>query len=229
MKAVNLIPADQRRAGGSRLQDVGGPTLGLIGVLILALVVVVAYVTLSNGVAHRRAELARVQAQVTVAQQRAAALKPYGDVAAIRDRSIATVRQLAGARFDWTGLLGELSRRVPADVTLVSLTGDVSSATPAGAPAPGGGAQSSGPSLKLGGCTSDHSEVGRLMERLGSIPGVGDVQLGTSSKGDAATGSSGGAGCPRADRFDLTLTLTPAPVAPATGATAPASTPPTAS
>ena len=39
---------------------------------------------------------------------------------------VQTVRDLAGSRFDWEQALRDLSRAVPADVTLKSLTGDIS-------------------------------------------------------------------------------------------------------
>ena len=48
---------------------------------------------------------------------------------------VQTVRDLAGSRFDWEQALRDLSRAIPADVTLRSLTGDI--ATGAG----GGGSQ----------------------------------------------------------------------------------------
>ena len=41
-----------------------------------------------------------------------------------------TVRDLAGSRFDWEQALRDLSRAIPADVTLRQLTGDI--ATDAG-------------------------------------------------------------------------------------------------
>ena len=43
---------------------------------------------------------------------------------------VQTVRDLAGSRFDWEQALRDLSRAIPADVTLTSLTGDI--ATDAG-------------------------------------------------------------------------------------------------
>ena len=38
---------------------------------------------------------------------------------------VQTVRDLAGSRFDWEQALRDLSRAVPADVTLKSLAGDI--------------------------------------------------------------------------------------------------------
>jgi Tfp pilus assembly protein PilN len=216
MKAVNLIPADERRSGGAGvLNDLSGPTLGLLGALVIALVVVVAFVTVSNGVAERRDDLTRIETNAAAAEQRAAALKPYGDVAALRDRTVASIRTLAAQRFDWPALLGELSRRVPADVTLTAMNG--SAGATGAAATTGAGA----PSVQLSGCTSDHAAVARLMERLRAVRGVADVTLATSTKGSAKADQS--SGCPRRDQFDLALMLgTAAPVA--VGATAPTTT-----
>jgi Tfp pilus assembly protein PilN len=217
MRAVNLIPAEERRSGRSALlSGVGGPTLGLLGALVVALVVVVAYVTLSNGVTQRRGDLARAEASAQAAEQRAAALKPYGDIAALRETSLATVRALAASRFDWTGLLAELSRRVPADVTLSTLDGQAAGADPAN-PAAASGATT----VKLTGCTTDHSAVARMIERMRAVRGVASVTLESSAKGDAAAG-----GCTRSDAFALQLSVTPpAPTPAGTPATVEAAAP----
>ena len=39
---------------------------------------------------------------------------------------VQTVRDLAGSRFDWEQALRDLSRAVPADVSLTALSGDIS-------------------------------------------------------------------------------------------------------
>lgn len=211
MKAVNLIPSEERRAAGGALSGASGPTLGLLGVLVLALIVVVAYVSLSNTVEERRAAVRAAAERADATEAQAAALKPYGDVVALRDRAMATVTTLAEQRFDWPRLIGDLSRRVPADVTLTSVQGASSPADAADAVA-AGEAVAAGPEIAVAGCTSDHRAVARLMDRLAGVRGVTDVVLGSSARGEGAAGdggrgSGGSGGCPRADQFDLTLAM----------------------
>jgi len=214
MKAVNLIPDDQRRAGGGLLGDAGGATRALLGVLVLAIVVVVAHTLLSNGVAQRRSDLAGIEAQTRTLQAQAAALKPYGDVAELRARRVAAVRTLMGERFDWARLLGDVARVLPPEVTLVALTGTAPSATAAtGAPAAPAAGAAPGPTIQVSGCTTDHRAVALTMERLRGVRGVADVQLASANTVGAPSSGSAGGGCPRRDQFQLALALAQPPAA----------------
>jgi Tfp pilus assembly protein PilN len=206
VKAVNLIPAEERRGGQGPLAGASGATLGLLGALVLALIVVVAYVSLANGVADRRDDVADARGRADAAEQQAAALKPYGDVAALRDSTLAAVTQLAAGRFDWPALMGDLSRRVPADVTLTAVGGSssVDADAVAAAAATPGTTVALGPAIDVSGCTGDHRAVARLMDRLAAIRGVSDVSLASSTRGEAGVGKGG---CPRRDQFDLTLAM----------------------
>ncbi|HEY8581309.1 MAG TPA: PilN domain-containing protein, partial [Capillimicrobium sp.] len=193
MKAVNLIPAEERRGGGAgALSGLSGPTLGLLGLLLVALLAVVAWVSVSNGVAEREDELARVEANATSAEQRAAALKPYGDVAALRAASERTVAALDATRFDWAALLGDLARRVPADVTLATLNGSLPDPTTVAVAATDAGGESAVPTITLTGCTSDHAAVARMMERMRAVRGVADVALASSDRDGTAGGAASG-------------------------------------
>lgn len=222
MRAVNLIPADERRRGGSgRLSGLSPVTAGLLGVLLAGLVVVVALVMLGNAVTDRKAELDRVKAQTAATQRQADALEPYARVAAMRASSVAVVSGLADSRYDWPRLLDQVSRRVPADVKLTTMKGDVSAlATPPqptdGSSAVAAAAAPADPAeIHLTGCTVTLGSLARLMDRVRQIDGVGDVTLGTSTTADAKSGSGSDSSgpvsqgnCPHRRAFDLTLTLT---------------------
>jgi Tfp pilus assembly protein PilN len=211
MRAVNLIPADERRRRGSLLSGISGPTMALMGILVLALVVVLVLVLADNAIDSRRSELAQIQAQTRATQQQADALKPYADIAAARQKSLDTVRSLASRRFDWARVLADLSRRVPADVDLDSFDGSVS-APDASSGTMTGTATPASTSVKLTGCTTSHSAVARMMERMRQVDGVTDVAFGNSQRG------AGQAGCPHSDQFNITLTLSPTANAPAAAA-----------
>ena len=178
---------------------------------------------------------------VEVAQEQALAarLASYAKFAQLAQARAQTVRQIAATRFDWHGALSDLSKVVPANTSLQSLTASVSpTATVEGGGITGSGAGTglrsdiSSPALELTGCTKTQDDVARLMSRLRLINGVTRVTLGDSHKQDsaqAATAVSSGAGSPTGSSathdcgpntptFDLVVFFAPLPGAAAAGA-----------
>lgn len=201
MKAVNLLPVEARHAGGRvTLRGASPATTGLLGGLAIAIVVALGYVSLANGVSERRAQLATVNAQVAAAQQRGAALKPYGDLAALRSTTMDHVRALAGGRYDWPLVLSRFARALPTDATLTTFDGAMGSAASTTGPL-------TGPTVSLNGCTTSHSNVGTIMDRLRSMKAVSDVTLQSSTVDPGSAGSDTGGGCGRSETFALTVTL----------------------
>jgi Tfp pilus assembly protein PilN len=204
MKAVNLLPPDIRGATKDTA-PIAAPPAGrggagpflVLGVLAALVVGVAAYVLTGNALASRKAELAEANARQAAIQGTVAKLKPYADYDAMAKARINTVRDLAGSRFDWEQVLRDLARAVPADVTLKSLSGSVSTDT-------GGSAGSSlrgaitAPAVTLQGCAPGQTEVARLMARLHDVDGVTRVSLSKSEK-QLATASGGGGGSSAAE------------------------------
>lgn len=198
MKAVNLIPAEQRRGtgGGGRT---GGGAYALLGLLALGVATVLAAVLLGNGVREREGRLAGVRAQVSQAEAEAAALRPYRQFASLREQRDQTIGMLAASRFDWARAMGKVARALPPDIWLTSLTGTVSPAIKVD-----GGTQGSplrpalaAPAVEMLGCAPDQAAVSRLMVSLRTIQAVSRVALDTSAKGEASgspTGASAGGG-----------------------------------
>lgn len=235
MKAMNLLPPEQRHAGEVRLRGSSPATLALLGALVFGVLVAAAFVVLSNRVATQQSQLAEVQTQVTVAQASAAKLQKYGDLVAKRDAAVQQVTQLADSRYDWAGVLSHVARALPANVSLTTFGATLSGSSSAATTTPGTAA--SAPTISINGCTDSHTAAGRVMQRLRSIDGVTDVSL-ESSTISATTSSSSASddGCGRAETFQLTVTLKAPPAPPttatstpsATTATAPTTTTPTA-
>jgi Tfp pilus assembly protein PilN len=198
VKAVNLIPAEARKGGGSSASQFA--SYGLFGVLAAALVLVTLYVLASNSVSSRQAQLTGLRAQVSQAQAQVAQLGSYASFQKLAATRIQTVEGIAATRFDWHTALTDLSRVVPANTSLQSL---VATAAP-GASAGGAAASSAGnlrgaistPAFELAGCTSSQDDVARLMSRLRLVDGVSRVTLGDSQKTNPAqaTGNSPAAG-----------------------------------
>jgi Tfp pilus assembly protein PilN len=233
VRAVNLIPKDSRRVG----VGVGlgfSPSYVVIGVLVVALAFTVIYVLTSNSISNRRAKLADVKAQLSAQQALDTQLTKYVQFEKLAQTRVQTVREIAAARFNWYRALSDLSKVVPADTALQSLTGTAApGATAGGAGGPASSSLRSDlavPAFELTGCTKTQDDVARLMSRLRLINGVTRVTLGSSQKagstGGSASSSSASGGC-GADgpAFDLVVFFQPLAGAGADGVASVPSTP----
>lgn len=230
MKAVNLIPSDSKGAGVS-VPKLAIPTYALIGVLVGAIVLVTLYVTASNSVSDRQAQLASLKTEVAQAQQAASRLASYGQFASLEQQRVQSVRGIAATRFDWNSALGELAAVIPANTSLQTLSGTVVAGANSGGGGGAGGLRSAepGPAVEVQGCTSNQDDVARLISRLRTMDGVTRVALASSAKATSsmtATGPSGPkTGCePNAPTFDLIVFYQPISGAGAQGATSLGST-----
>jgi Tfp pilus assembly protein PilN len=227
MKAVNLLPSDLRSGGKSPAPAVsagtgdsgGAGAFIVLGALALCVCALAGYILTSNAVKDREAELAEVTAQSAATTREVQALKPYADFASIANARVQTVNDLATQRFDWEQAIRDLSRTLPADVTLASLNGTLSSGTGSA----GGGAGSlrgalDVPAIELEGCTSGQSDVASLMSRLRGVDGVTRVSLSKSDKesptarsvattGDAATAAVEASACGFGDKPSFALVI----------------------
>jgi hypothetical protein len=125
---------------------------------------------------------------------------------------IQTVKDLAASRFDWERGLRDIARAIPADVTLTSLDGTISSSS-------GGGSAVRGaiqaPAVELKGCTTGQKQVATLLSRLRNVDGVTRVTLTKSDKPDeqastasvpgAPAGDANGCGSGRPPAFELVM------------------------
>ena len=194
MRAVNLIPSDQRRGMTRGARPIGSYLViaGLAAVVLMASLFAIA----GHKVADRKADLARITAQAQAAQARADALAPYARFAAMSQKRVATVTSLAQSRFDWAHVMHEVGRVIPADAWLTSLTGTVAPGVSLeGASGQTGALRSSlgVPAVEIVGCTTSQSNVARMMSRMRLIDGVTRVALNASEKSEGASG--GGSDC----------------------------------
>jgi Tfp pilus assembly protein PilN len=186
MKAVNLIPADQRRGAGGVAGRAGGVAYVMVGVLVVLVGMAVMYAVATKQVADRKGKIATTSAQADAAQAQAQALQPYVTFASLSQQRRAAVVSLAGARFNWSGAMDQIARALPADVTLSSLAGGTSGAS-GSSTTPG-----SGPSFAFAGCATSHPNVADTLVKLRKIAGVADVALSASQKAAAAAGGATG-------------------------------------
>jgi Tfp pilus assembly protein PilN len=200
MRAVNLLPSDLRGAAPAapsarpereRVEGIGAYVV--LGALALCVAMLAVYVMATNSVNQKQSDLTEVAAEADAVAKTAAKLKPYADFEAMANARVETVRGLAAARFDWEQALRDLSRAVPGDVKLQSLSGDM------GLPGTGGAsgdplrASIQAPAISLAGCATSQPSVARMLSRLRAIDGVTRVSLSKSVKAetDSASACSG--------------------------------------
>jgi Tfp pilus assembly protein PilN len=209
MKAVNLIPTEQRRAKPSG--KASGGAYAVLGVLGVLLVMAVAYVMTSNSVNDRQSKAAQARQEADAAKGQVKQLGAFSDFASIKEQRLASVMAAAQTRFDWERFMRELSRVMPQDswvhTTNASVLGDTSGGNPTSATTTTSTALA-GPEANLVGCTPRQSEVARMMVRLEQMYRVTDVSLNESSQ-ESAGGVTSLQSCGDLYKFDLTVTFSP--------------------
>jgi Tfp pilus assembly protein PilN len=235
MRAINLIPVDERR-GTTTAGRSGGLVYVLLGTLTLVAALAAMYGVATKATHDKQAELADVTARAAAAERTAHELAGYTDFAAARRQRTEAVKALADRRVDWAHALRELARTMPAHAWLSSLhaTSGAPAAGPTAPPAPslGGSAPDApptgAPTIELKGCTTAQSAVSQLMADLRRVDGVAAVRLASSAKagtsgtsGSAPATSSASGPCSVPGRVSFAVTLSfrakaPAAAAPAT-------------
>jgi hypothetical protein len=234
MRAVNLIPAEQRGGqpvGAGRSQ--GGAYAVLVVVGGMALMAYL-YGEARHEVSSRTAQAASLTRQAQQTQVAAERLAPYTSFISMREQRMQAVQSLLDSRFDWAHVLHEFGRVLPVETSISSLSGTVgsesgasahasSTATPASGSATAASAGSSVasatpsgsvPTFTLAGCAINQPSVALTLERLHLIDGVEEVTLQSSTAGSSgSSGASAGSGvCPGHDvSFNATISFDPLP------------------
>jgi Tfp pilus assembly protein PilN len=215
MRAVNLIPSDDRRGGGGAAGKSGGGAYVVLGVLGALVLMVALWSHTGKTLDDKKTQVAAAEQAAAAAEARANALTSYTTFASLRQKRVDTVKQLAATRFDWAHSLRELARVLPTNAWLSNVTGTTSpSATVSG----GGGAASglraglAVPALQITGCTTSQASVAKMLARMRLIDGVARVSLQDStSSADTSgetTGTGAGAACgnsPHYPKFNLVV------------------------
>ena len=211
MKAVNLIPQDQRRR--TPRQGDGKAAYFALGGLAVLLLMVVGYVLTSNTVTENENKAAAASAEADQLEAQAAQEASYTDFAQIALQRSQSVANVAATRFDWERFMRELSHVIPKGSWLqsadASVLGDPNASASADPAAP---AATPAPAANLIGCTPDQDDVARMMVRLGQLYRVDDVELNESTKGMESETPTPEA-CGDLYTFNLTVKFSPAPPA----------------
>jgi hypothetical protein len=240
MKAVNLIPSEQRTGaelGAGRSQ---GGAYAVLAVIAGLAVMVVLYGKADHAITSKTAQAASLTHQAQTAETLASRLAPYTSFVAMREQREQAVETLLESRFDWAHVFHEFGRVLPVGTSVSSLDGTIGAKAAAGpskgpvggaAPAAGGAVASSTPpgsvpTFTISGCAVGQSEVAELLERLRLIDGVSEVALTNSESSSTGAGGGASGGCPPHDpSYTAQVTFEPLPAASAVAAaTAPTKT-----
>jgi Tfp pilus assembly protein PilN len=197
MRAVNLLPREQRRA---RLEGNRTPLLVAVGGLLLVTLGALGLGhSASSSASAKRAELATVRARIARLPKAEATTVTSGEIAKQRSERMAALTVAIGSRFALDRVLRQIAQVLPEDAWLTSL--DTS--------APGAGAATSGTSSTSGstpaasaasaaqgtvsieGATYTEEAVARVLARLALVPALEGVRLTASAfvTPSTATGS----------------------------------------
>jgi Tfp pilus assembly protein PilN len=208
MKAVNLIPTEQRRAQASGKQS--GSSYVLIGVLVTLLAMVAAYVVTANNVTDRESKAAAAKSEADRLEAEVKQRGAFTNFADIKETRLASVKGIAESRFDWERLMRELSRVMPEgswlQSTEASVTGEVGGETTTSTP---GVPVVATPKANLVGCTPDQSDVARMMVCMRQLHRVSDVELNESTAELGGDSEISAATCGSYYQFDITVSFTP--------------------
>jgi Tfp pilus assembly protein PilN len=208
VKPVNLLPESQRR----RAPSGGGKSSYLVlGVLGLLLMMTGLYVVTANQVTSRSNEAAVASAEADRLEAQVASLGAFGNFAQVKETRVASVKQMATARFDWERLMLELARVLPAKGWLQTVEASTSGETDTAAAAGTTAVASGGPSAALTGCLPHQPDVADLMLRLRRMHRVEDVSLGESVLEDESNTPSIDT-CGSYYKFDIAVTFAPSVV-----------------
>lgn len=204
MRAVNLIPADQRRTSGAAGKS-GGGAYALLAGLAIVVAMVAAFTVTKRSIADKEATATSLQQQADAATAKAGNLAGYQQFNQVVTQRTVGVKTLAGTRFDWGETLEQVSRVVPSDISLTQLVASM-------APGEGGGTVTlrsamNNPAIEIVGCAPSQDRVALLMARLRRIQGVERVSVASSGKNDQTSasqsdaGDTGAGGCQTTDQI----------------------------
>jgi hypothetical protein len=182
-RGVNLLPKDAKRSRDTRatVAKVAVPIAAAIPFAALAFL----YAGAHGTVGDRQAELQTVKVQIDSLPKPAKPVLETGVVGDEAQRATA-VANLLGGRVAWDGVFRDLSRVLPENVWLTTLSVSQPGAdglnTTGAAPQPlPGQAQATPDAVKIEGYTYTQPDVALLLARLSTLPSLQRVTLSSSS------------------------------------------------
>jgi Tfp pilus assembly protein PilN len=186
MRAVNLMPRDERRA---KLEVGRLPLIGAVGgVIVVTAGAFLLASSASSTTKDLEAELQSVEAAITRVPDAPGPTAGSGEIVQERSNRVAALSAALATRTAYDRVLREISLVLPGDVWLTTL--DASSAT--AAPLPGGAppvqAVPSGTGVTIEGAAFSHEAVATALARLSVVPSLTGVRLTSTALVDPQSG-----------------------------------------
>ena len=200
MRAVNLMPRDERRAG----LDLGRlPLLGAAGgvVVVTAAAFFLSSAASSTADTHK-AELQAVEASIALLPKGPNAAVSVGALVEERSNRVAALSSALGRRTAFDRIMRQISLVLPANAWLTHLD----AAAPSGVPLPGSVPATQGVAavggVTIQGATYSHDSVATVLARLAVVPSLTAVRLTSSAlvEPEAEEAPAAGGKRPRAQR-----------------------------
>ena len=176
MRAVNLIPRDDRRQRGAA-QRRENPVLigGVAGTVLVTAIIAAWFLTASAGVADNQKRRDAAQAELAATPVPPPTVPEASALEQEKTARVAALSTALAGRLAWDRLLREFSLVLPDDVWLTQLSAQAPGATAAAG-------------FSISGKTYSHDGVARLLARLAIVPHLTGVQLQHSSAEASDTG-----------------------------------------
>jgi len=190
VRAVNLLPRDDRRRGGPSIPTPIAVT-AIGGFTLVAAVVGLLFVSAHGTVKSRRLELAQKQQELAAIPVPAQSQVQQQDaLVADKQARVTALNAALSRRIAWDRVLREFALVLPDDVWLQDLSASAPTLAAATATTDAEAASSSSSAPALGGVlgfsiegyTYSHDAVARLLTRLSVIPDLQQVQLVSSEQ-----------------------------------------------
>jgi Tfp pilus assembly protein PilN len=187
MRAINLLPRDEKRRAGSSIPKPVAIT-AVAGFIFVAALVGLLYSSAHGKVKSQQLELAQKDAELAAipvpAQNQ---LQQQDALVADKQARVTALNTALAKRVAWDRVLREFALVLPDDVWLLSLSASApeqAATTPAAPTDTSSSAPALGGTLdfNIEGYTYSHNAVARLLTRLAVVPDLEQVQLGTSEQ-----------------------------------------------
>jgi Tfp pilus assembly protein PilN len=136
MRAVNLIPGDQRSGAPVGAGRSEGAAYAVLALLVIVAGLALLYGKATRSVSSDKTKAATLTAEAQRAQAEASTLAPYTSFASLREQREKAVATLVDQRFDWAHAIHEFGRVLTNQVSISELNGTIAGTTGTAAPAP---------------------------------------------------------------------------------------------
>jgi Tfp pilus assembly protein PilN len=186
MRAINLLPRDEKRRAGPALPTAVAVT-ALVSLTVVTVLLCGLFLSAHGNVSARQLELTQKDAELAAIPVPAQSqLQQQDALVADKQARVAALNTALSRRIAWDRILREFALVLPDDVWLLSMSATAPTlatvapnTTSASSTAPALGGQLG---FNIEGHTYSHDAVARLLSRLSVIPDLERVQLVTSEE-----------------------------------------------